>query len=402
MSHSYHAKFILRKSKVNSKGLSPVALQLFVNTERIRLSSGIHLAAENWDPIKQQAIGRARSALSKAEAADTNLLLSALLRKANSIFYEHRLRDQPLTKELMLAEMSNASSRNDFHAWVLKRIDELNGVRSNKTLSMYRTTFRALKEFSPTIRYADLTCDLVERWERWLKVERGLGLNARGKYHRHLKTFTRHLAHSVKGIPNIYAQFKVRQVQGEKVYLAKHEVQTLIRLYEANALGDHLQDSLGMFLFSCMTGLRFSDLITVRHEQIFDGYLQFMPVKTQGIEKRVEVPITEQMMRYVPTAKGALFRRISNQHYGRNLKEIARVAGIRKRVSAHVGRHTFASRFIAQNGSPPVLQRILGHSKIETTMIYVHLSKQRIEEERSVIEVMYNSEKPLETAGNAE
>ena len=33
----------------------------------------------------------------------------------------------------------------------------------------------------------------------------------------------------------------------------------------------------------------------------------------------------------------------------------------------------------------PVLQRILGHSKIETTMVYVHLSKQRIEEERQVI-----------------
>lgn len=55
------------------------------------------------------------------------------------------------------------------------------------------------------------------------------------------------------------------------------------------------------------------------------------------------------------------------------MKNIAKVVGITKLLTYHVSRHTFATLFLSRGGRVEVLQKILGHSKIEDTMIYVHI-----------------------------
>jgi integrase len=317
------------------------------------------------------------------------MILFRSLEKVNSIFRQHKIMDEPLNKETMLSELNNTMSRNSFHDWAAKRIEDLKGVRAPKTLTGYRVTFGVLREFQPVLRFSDLSGELVERFERYLRTERNLGVNARAKYHSHLKSFTRALARNYKGIPNIYTHFQIKQVSGKRVYLVKSEVQALTRMYNAQVLGDRLQEMLSMFLFSCHTGLRYSDLINVEHSNIIDGYLTFMPVKTQGIEKRVEVPLNPTSLSFIHNQKGKLFNYTCNEYYRRQLKVIGSLCGLKKQLSSHVGRHTFATGYIMGGGTVPTLRKLMGHSKIETTMIYVHLSKQRIEEERTVIDNMY-------------
>lgn len=392
--HSYTAKLILRTSKKNVNGESPIALQMFINGQRVRIATGQNVKPDNWDPHIGRVIPRAKSGIDKEEASDINLIIARHLEKANGIFREARIKDQPLCKDTIMAALNNTMSRNSFHEWVWNRIEELQGVRAPKTLTGYRVTFSALREFSPVMRFADLTPEMIERFDRWIRVDRRLGVNCRAKYHAHIKSFSRALAQQYKGIPDLYQHFKIKQVSGNRGYLVRAEVQALTRMYDANVLGDRLQEMLAMFLFSCHTGLRYSDLVAVKHENIINGYLTFMPIKTQGIEKRVEVPLNQEAMRLIQNERGTLFPYTCNEYYRRQLKEIARLSGIRKPISSHVGRHTFATGYIMGGGSVPVLQRLMGHGKIETTMIYVHLSKQRIEEERSVIDSMHHIPQP--------
>lgn len=380
--HQYTATLVLR-TRPNAKGLCPIMLQLFINQERARIATGEHVPAKNWD--KEAARVVPKGTIGREQASDINMVLFRKMEKAQSIFREYRIKDVPLNKETMLSEMANTLSKNSFHEWAQKRIIQLNGVRAPKTLTGYRVTFEALKLFSPVLRFSDLNPELIDRWDRWLRVERRLGVNARAKYHNHLKSFSRALAQQYKGIPDLYQFFRVKQVPGSREYLVRSEVQALTRMYDAKVLGDTLQEMLAMFLFSCHTGLRYSDLVTVKHENIVNNYLTFMPVKTQGLEKRVDVPLNDEAMRFIQNERGTLFNYRCNEYYRRQLKEIARLCGIEKQISSHVGRHTFATGYIMNGGSVPVLQKILGHAKIETTMVYVHLSKQRIEEERQVI-----------------
>lgn len=63
----------------------------------------------------------------------------------------------------------------------------------------------------------------------------------------------------------------------------------------------------------------------------------------------------------------------TREHINRELKAIAWLLGINNRVYFHSSRHTFATNFLISGGNVVNLQRLLGHSKIEETMIYVHI-----------------------------
>ena len=55
------------------------------------------------------------------------------------------------------------------------------------------------------------------------------------------------------------------------------------------------------------------------------------------------------------------------------MKDIAIASGIRKNLTMHVARHTFATEYLRRGGHVHVLKELMGHSKINTTMIYVHV-----------------------------
>jgi len=67
---------------------------------------------------------------------------------------------------------------------------------------------------------------------------------------------------------------------------------------------------------------------------------------------------------------------ITQQKINAYLKDIAKRFKINKKLTMHVGRHTFATNYIKAGGRAEDLQIILGHSSLETTMIYVHLDRE--------------------------
>ena len=84
------------------------------------------------------------------------------------------------------------------------------------------------------------------------------------------------------------------------------------------------------------------------------------------------------------TRELSLFK-ISNQYLNRSLKVIAQRAEITKRITAHVGRRTFAT-IMARKVKAPILQRLLQHSRPDMTNIYIQLSNRDVESELQAIE----------------
>ncbi len=93
--------------------------------------------------------------------------------------------------------------------------------------------------------------------------------------------------------------------------------------------------------------------------------------------KETMLPLTRQALAYLSDAQEeegtAGFRDYADQYENRALTAIGLQLGIQTKLHHHVGRETFATNFIRLGGSVEVLQKLLNHSKITTTMKYVHV-----------------------------
>lgn len=119
-----------------------------------------------------------------------------------------------------------------------------------------------------------------------------------------------------------------------------------------------------------MTGLRISDVQELERQQLLTSDFSFVNSKN----KRDQVINLNKMAKKIVEHYPALFdQKIHLNTINEDLKRIMKNNRITKRVSFHVARHTFATNFLRMGGKLEHLQKLLSHSKIETTMIYVHI-----------------------------
>jgi len=317
---------------------------------------------------------------------DYNLLLQRAKSKANDIFISYRLAERQLTPELFMREWDNPDVRNDFIHFIRQETHALEGIHQPQTLTTYRTTAKHLAAFRSHINFLDLTADFPEQFDRYLQRKK-MSKNSRNKQHKNVKKFI-HLAirKGVK-ITNPYIHFKLERAATERTFLTRNEVENLYSLYRKQELPDWLHEDLRKFLFACFTGPRFSDINQFTTDNLLGDTLIYVAQKTLRFHKTIRVPLSNTAKLFLQEQDGHLFKQTEMQTYNRNLKDIADYAGIKKTITSHVARHTFATLFLESGGRVETLKELLGHRKIETTMIYVHLTDKRKEKEIKMMDI---------------
>lgn len=161
----------------------------------------------------------------------------------------------------------------------------------------------------------------------------------------------------------------------ERIWLTVEEVERLVRLYETATLKKNLHLALRHFLFQVVTSVRVSDLKRLERSDVEGDMLVFRPEKTKYLRKVVKVPLSDLAKRLIADSESRsdlLFEVPAEQSMNYRLKDIGQIAGIEKSITTHVGRHTFGFLYLLMGGKIEELREILGHSKIETTMVYTH------------------------------
>lgn len=134
------------------------------------------------------------------------------------------------------------------------------------------------------------------------------------------------------------------------------------------------------FLFSCFTGLRYSDLKQLKWGNIEQSQ-SGMVIRIEAMkktEKPVTVPLGTNAMAWMPergdkTLDDYVFDIGTCGGCDVVLKKMAKRAGINKRVSFHTGRHSFATLTLAATNDIATVSRLLGHTSVATTQIYAEV-----------------------------
>lgn len=139
------------------------------------------------------------------------------------------------------------------------------------------------------------------------------------------------------------------------------------------------------FIFSCLTGLRCSDIIKLKWENVSEneGFtrITFRQQKTSELQY---LDLNEQAVALMGERKANsdfIFPRLqTEQSINKHIREWARNAGISKHLSFHCARHTFATMLLNLDTDLFTVSKLLGHSSIRTTQIYAKvLDKSRQE-----------------------
>jgi len=367
---------------IKQNGEASIFAVLYVKKVKVKFNTGVTIAPEFWD----QDAGRVRK--SCPDHDDKNLMISATIARINQVFVRYKLQFKDLTANLLRKEFNVLAADIDFHTFWQKAVKERKGELTGSTLKMHKSIGKKIEEFSPSLSFAELDEDWFRRFNRWLTNTKKNNQNTRYNTFKILNTYL-NIAVSQKRIEAnpLIKNMPVKRTKAERVFLTEKELWKLVQLYDKKELVFPLQNVLRHFLFMCFTGIRVSDLKAMRMEHIIDKKLIFSAQKTSSRRISLEkIPLSNIAMDLIndeseDPERVFLFHTLSEQRMNFRLKEISAASGIHKAITTHTGRHTFATVFLRRTKNIPALQKILGHSNIEQTMVYAHILTEDVEKE---------------------
>jgi site-specific recombinase XerD len=351
-------------AKANCKEL-PVYVQVTANRVVKRIPLGISIDPLFFDSVKQRVKSKCKF------ASDLNLIIEKKLADINTVEINFRLQDKELTLAMLLEELNNPTARMDFIKFWTDEMVRQKDLLGAGTYRQQRTVLNKVKEFQNPIYCYSINEDLVNDLKAYWKKKGNCGNTIASI----IKSFKKYLHIANKqGIvtPITFDEIKNKSFKGNRTFLMPSELQKLNEFYNSKFINSTYKLILQRFLFSCFTGLRFSDNANLTTENIIEDYVAFTAEKTGKFQR---IKLNESAKSFLD-GKNVLNEKFTNEYTNRELKHIAKLVGITKKVTFHVSRHTFATNFLICGGRIEHLQKILGHSKIEETMIYVHIVEQ--------------------------
>ena len=247
------------------------------------------------------------------------------------------------------------------------------------TVQRYETSLKHTRDFVwETYHKKDVLLDEVSRqfiedYEFWLKTEKKCCHNTATKYLKNFKKITRiALAKGwMKNDPFLEIRFSLDKVEPD--FLEDSEIQKLISKEIDIPRLSQVRD---IFVFCCFTGLAFSDIHGLRKEHIVED--------SNGVRW---IRKGRQKTKIMCKKHGVLFPVLCNQKMNAYLKELADICGIKKTLTTHVGRHTFATFALANGVSIESVAKMLGHTNVQMTRHYARVLDRTVIREMSQIKM---------------
>ena len=181
-----------------------------------------------------------------------------------------------------------------------------------------------------------------------------------------------------------FVRFKLKFTKHQRDYLSESELQ----IFENGALKtEHHRKTRDVFVFSCYTGLSYTDVKSLTDHNIVRGIDGDYWIFTQRekTEQPVKIPLLNKALDIIKKYDNNVLGNVkllpvfSNQKTNIYLKEITAIFEINKNITFHSARHTFATTVTLSNGVPiETVSKLLGHSKLSTTQVYARVIEEKV------------------------
>ena len=237
----------------------------------------------------------------------------------------------------------------------------------------YYWNLKKIQYFRPDLECDGIDESVIREFRNHLQ-ERGDKPSTVNKALSVLRIFTNKMIADGLVSGNPFEKVKVGRVYTRRGFLTVRELKSLYLNFmdRRRFLTETEQDVMRVFLFSCFTGLRYSDLLSLNANEIFDWKIRKQMHKT-GDPVYVPIPLQARLLLPEKMPDGPVFRVVENSHFNRTLRSAAKKLGYYKHIHCHLARHTFATTCITLGIPLPATSKLLGHKNISTTQVYAKI-----------------------------
>ena len=352
MKTTFNVLFFLKRDKQKKNGNVPLMCRITVDGGETRFSMKIDIDPSLWDVKSGKMSGRS------AHASETNDLIFNTKSVLNRIYHQELERMQLVTAEKVKNIFLGINTKQQTLLELFKKhnadVKNLIGISKSKaTHQKYEVTLKHItnllrKKYNLSdIPFTEINHMFISNFETYLLVDCQCNSNTTAKFIQFFKRIILIARNNGWMLHDPFANYKIRMNKVDRGYLTKEELECIVKMKIDIPRLEHVRD---IFIFSCFTGLAYIDVYNLKESNIrtsFDGNLWIM-TKRQKTDVNSNIPLLEVPKMILEKYKGRLpegkiLPISSNQKMNAYLKEIGDLCEIKKNLTFHLARHTFAT-----------------------------------------------------------
>lgn len=398
MANTFSTLFYLKDKRLDKNGKAGLYLRITVDGQRTVLSLNRKIDPSKWDSRMNKLKGKG------VETEELNKFMTTIRHKVNKI--QHHLIEEG--KPFTVHDVKNKYLGKDAKLKMLLVVFDEHNVQMEKlidiefalgTYKRYHTTRSHVAEYinaeyrRSDIPIRDVDLKFIKGFEYFLKVSKACNHNSALKYVNNFKKIVRIAVANDWISKDPFFNYKVQFKTVEREFLSKEELQ---RLIDKEIDGDRLNVVRDMFVLCCFTGLAYIDIQTLTREDIYEneegGF--YIKSKRSKTDTGFTIPLLPTAVAIIKKYKdhpkavnqNCVIPVLSNQKSNAYLKEIADRCDIKKNLTTHLARHTFATTVTLTNGVPiETVGKMLGHKNLRTTQHYAKIIDSKVEEDMALL-----------------
>ncbi|HTQ65418.1 MAG TPA: phage integrase SAM-like domain-containing protein, partial [Puia sp.] len=294
-----------------------------------------------------------------------------------------------LTFPLVFKELQKSNNTNLFNEYFSDCLKDPPETLDNETLKRYRACLKHLNAFNAAITFNNLSDELFQRFKKYCERKELVGSTINGYFNALKKVvyWARKDSHITKEHQqSIFEDVHIKIGKPKKDHLEIEEIQTW-----KNHVFDKKKKSFerdrDMFLLQIYTGFYYNDLkellkSELRKDHEYGNYINAARYKNDNLaiiplwKFPNALPLVKKYGDHNPKSKYLLSREffMEDQVYNRRLKEIAKQLGWTRNVYNKLARNTNSQLYIRFGADRPIVSKIMGHEREETTNSYYEVN----------------------------